>query len=201
MKYLVIDDFISQSYLSMARMDMRRWEMDMSYNGYNNSPRLRDSLDPRYAATTYITDRTSILQAIWATKEWRAVEKLMAESEDSALVHASMTGYGSTLLSAYGNGDYYGQHIDINLDCVATAVLMLTLKEPQQFSGGAFLLGDEKIEFKNNRLIVFPSCRLHGVEPVELEDNAYENRRFTLQYFISAVPYKGRFADEGNYKQ
>lgn len=201
MKYLVVDNFISQSYLSYARMDIRRWEAHMSYDGYNNSPRLRDKMDPRYAGTTYITDRTSILQAIWATKEWSAVLDQMSHSEDSALVHASMTNFGSTLLSAYGNNDYYGHHIDINLDCVATAVLMLTLKEPQQFTGGAFLLGDDiKIEFKNNRLIVFPSCRLHGVEPVKLEDNGFENRRFTLQYFISAVPYKGKFPDEGDYK-
>lgn len=201
MKYLVVDNFLSNSTLNMVRMDARRWEGHMSYAGYNNEKRLRDDRDPRFAGTTYITDGRSILSYVWRSKEWLEVVKQMSESEDSALVHASMTNFGSILLSAYKDGDYYGQHKDIDLDCVATAVLMFTLSEPQQFTGGAFMLGETKIEFKNNRLIVFPSCRMHGVEPVKLQDNQYENARFTLQYFISSITYKGVFPDESHYKQ
>ena len=197
MKYLIKDNFLPKSYIDFVRLEIRRLESSLSYEGYDNHKRLRDELDPRYAATTYVTDRQSILYSIWSRNFWAEMGDELASSEDSALVHASRTGFGTVLFSAYGNGDWYGQHIDIDLDCVATAVLMLTLKEPKQFEGGAFMLGDERIEFQNNRLIVFPSCRMHGVEPVRLQEDIYENRRFTIQYFISSVSRRGRFADEG----
>ena len=198
MKYLIKDNFLPSSYIEFVRMEIRRLSSDLSYNGYNNQKRLRDELDPRYAATTYVTDRRSILYNIWERHFWNEMGEELASSEDSALVHASLTRFGKVLFSAYGDGDWYGHHIDIDLDCVTTAVLMLTLRDPQQFEGGAFLLGDEKIEFKNNRLIVFPSCRMHGVEPVRLQEDIYENRRFTIQYFISSVSRRGKFADEGH---
>ena len=177
---------------------MKKLEHTLSYEGYNNHKTMRDELDPRYAATTYVTDRSSVLHNMWSKYFWDQMGDELASSDDSALVHASMTRFGKVLFSAYGNTDWYGHHVDIDLDCVTTAVLMLTLKEPQQFEGGAFLLGDQKIKFKNNRLIVFPSCRMHGVEPVKLQEDIYENRRFTIQYFISSISRRGKFADEGN---
>lgn len=199
MKYLVRDNFLPKSYIDFARLEIRKLEYTLSYEGYNNHKTMRDELDPRYAATTYVTDRRSILYNMWSKYFWDQMGDELASSEDSALVHASMTRFGKVLFSAYGDTDWYGHHVDIDLDCITTAVLMLTLKESQQFEGGAFLLGDQKIEFKNNRLIVFPSCRMHGVEPVKLQEDIYENRRFTIQYFISSISRRGRFADEGNY--
>jgi Rps23 Pro-64 3,4-dihydroxylase Tpa1-like proline 4-hydroxylase len=200
MKYLIRDNFLPNSYIEFVRLELRRLQSALSYDGYDNHKTMRDELDPRYAATTYITDKQSVLYSIWNKYFWEQAYEDMRSSEDSALVHASHTRFGKILFSAYGNSDYYGHHVDIDLDCVATAVLMLTLRDPQQFTGGAFLLEDTPIEFKNNRLIVFPSCRMHGVEPVKLEDNSYDNRRFTIQYFISSVTRRGRFADEGHYK-
>lgn len=197
MKYLIKDNFLPASYIDFVRMEIRRLEHTLSYEGYNNHKTLRDELDPRYAATAYVTDRRNILYNIWDNLFWKQLGEDLAASEDSALVHASQTRFGKVLFSAYGNSDYYGHHVDIDLDCVTTAVLMLTLRDPKQFEGGAFLLEDTPIEFKNNRLIVFPSCRMHGVEPVKLEHDIYENRRFTIQYFISSVSRRGRFADEG----
>lgn len=198
MKYLIRDDFLPKSYIDFARLEMKKLEHTLSYEGYNNHKTMRDELDPRYAATTYVTDRSSVLHNMWSKYFWDQMGDELASSDDSALVHASMTRFGKVLFSAYGNTDWYGHHVDIDLDCVTTAVLMLTLKEPQQFEGGAFLLGDQKIKFKNNRLIVFPSCRMHGVEPVKLQEDIYENRRFTIQYFISSISRRGKFADEGN---
>lgn len=199
MKYLIKDDFLPKSYIDFLRLEIKKLEPNLSYDGYDNKKTLRDNLDPRYAATTYVTDKRSLLHSIWDRNFWNEMGDELASSEDSALVHASMTRFGKVLFSAYGNSDWYGHHIDIDLDCVATAVLMLTLKDPVQFEGGAFLLGDKKIEFKNNRLIVFPSCRMHGVEPVRLQEDKYENKRFTIQYFISSISRRGKFADEGNY--
>lgn len=201
MKYLIRDNFLPASYIEWVRLEIRRLQSTLSYEGYNNVKTLRDMKDPRYAATAYVKDPKSVLTSIWRTYFWNELGEVLSESEDSALVHASWTQFGKVLFSSYGNGDWYGPHVDVDLDCIATAVLMLTLKDPVQFEGGAFMLGEEKINFKNNRLIVFPSCRMHGVEPVRLENDCYENRRFTLQYFISSVTRKGKFADEGHHKQ
>lgn len=198
MKYLIKDDFLPKSYIDFVRLEIRRLENTLSYEGYDNHKSLRDELDPRYASTAYVTDPQSILYSIWKRNFWNEFREELANSEDSALVHASQTGFGSVLFSSYGNGDWYGHHVDIDLDCVATAVLMLALRDPPQFNGGAFLLEDKRIEFKNNRLIIFPSCRMHGVEPVRLQEDIYENRRFTIQYFISSVSRRGKFADEGH---
>lgn len=196
MHYIVHDDFLPKSYIDFVRLEIRKNQSSLSREGYNNVKTLRDSRDPRFAETTYITDKQSLLYSIWDQIFWPKLGNVLADSEDSALVHAAQTGFGKVLFSAYGNTDYYGHHVDIDLDCVATAVLMLTLKDPIQFEGGAFLLGSEKIDFKNNRLIVFPSCREHGVEPVRLEKDIYENKRFTIQYFISSVSKRGRYPDE-----
>jgi hypothetical protein len=198
MHYIVQDDFLPKSYIDFVRLEIRKNQNNLSREGYNNVKTLRDSRDPRFAETTYITDKKSLLYSMWDQVFWPQLGNVLDSSEDSALVHAAHTRFGKVLFSAYGNTDYYGHHIDIDLDCVVTAVLMLTLKDPIQFEGGAFLLGTEKIDFKSNRLIVFPSCREHGVEPVRLEKDIYENKRFTVQYFISSISKRGKYPDESH---
>jgi len=196
MKFLIKDDFLPPSYIDWIRLEALQLQSDLSREGYNNRKTMRDEADPRVAATTYVTNTKGVMYNSFRNYFWQVMEEELAASEDSALVHASWTRVGKVLFSSYGNGDNYGKHVDIDLDCVATAVLMLTLTSTQKFSGGAFLLENEQIDFKHNRLIVFPSCRMHGVEPVVLEQDSYENRRFTLQYFISSVTRKGKYADE-----
>jgi Rps23 Pro-64 3,4-dihydroxylase Tpa1-like proline 4-hydroxylase len=63
-------------------------------------------------------------------------------------------------------------------------------KEPLQFEGGEFLIGSwdkrevtHTVEFKNNRLVIFPSRSLHKVAPVRNLQGGSENARFTLQYW------------------
>ena len=195
---MVIDNFLSSSWLDAVRAEIRKEKGQLSRDGYNNKKALRDHLDPRYAETKIIPHRT-LLTSIWEKFLWGTeVEEQMLETEDGAFVHACHTGFGQTLLSSYGNNDGYGHHIDIDLDCIVTAVLMLTLTEIPKFSGGDFLLEETPIKFKPNRLIMFPSCTMHGVAPVSLEEDVYENRRFTLQYFISSTTLKKRFPDESD---
>jgi predicted 2-oxoglutarate/Fe(II)-dependent dioxygenase YbiX len=69
-------------------------------------------------------------------------------------------------------------------------------KEPLQFQGGEFLIGgwdsqavSHTIEFKNNRLIIFPSRSFHKVAPVKNLQGGSENARFTLQYW-SQLKYR-----------
>ena len=122
----------------------------------------------------------------------------MEETGDSIYRHAYMCkGYGDQiLLSVYGDGDYYGPHVDTDMRCIVTAVLMLGI-EPT-FKGGSLVVEDEEFKFQNNKLIVFPSCFVHEVTKIENNSNKYDNQRFTLQYFSSAVPLKKPIIDESS---
>ena len=85
---------------------MKKLEHTLSYEGYNNHKTMRDELDPRYAATTYVTDRSSVLHNMWSKYFWDQMGDELASSDDSALVHASMTRFGKVLFSAYGKLTY-----------------------------------------------------------------------------------------------
>ena len=202
MKYLIKDNFLPEVWYECLQQKAKSYKGQLSREGYNNKKTFRDSLDPRHAETKEIEDRRGVCHAIWNKFLWNApLEKELSGSKDSALVHASQTRWGKVLLSSYGEKDGYGYHIDTELDCIATAVLMFTLSSKPKFSGGDFLLEDKIILFKPNRLIIFPSCRKHGVSLVSMKSNdIYENRRFTLQYFISSVTLKTRFPDESYIK-
>lgn len=73
----------------------------------------------------------------------------------------------TTLISYYENAAYYKPHHDQ----AAITALTWFFKEPKQFSGGelVFTAYNEKIEVKNNCLLVFPSCVRHEVTPIKME--------------------------------
>jgi Rps23 Pro-64 3,4-dihydroxylase Tpa1-like proline 4-hydroxylase len=91
-----------------------------------------------------------------------------------------------TLLSYYGNGDYYDAHVD---DSIFTAI-MYAYKEPKRFSGGEIKLHSYiegkvvTIEPYNNRLILFPSVTVHSVNPIVLDNDTGGDGRFAISQFI-----------------
>jgi Rps23 Pro-64 3,4-dihydroxylase Tpa1-like proline 4-hydroxylase len=89
----------------------------------------------------------------------------------------------STLISYYENADYYDFHEDKAL----ITCLSWFHKSPKRFSGGALYLEENvKIECKDNRLVIFPSCIKHSVEPINMPEK-YENDvngRITMTQFV-----------------
>jgi predicted 2-oxoglutarate/Fe(II)-dependent dioxygenase YbiX len=87
-------------------------------------------------------------------------------------------------VSCYQDQDHYGFHVDENQPSNLTVVIFLC-KEPKEFSGGNFILKHGKsqkvVQFKNNRMLIFPSNTLHKVTNVHLSENTYSNSRFSLQ--------------------
>lgn len=197
-KVLLEDNFLPEAYLDHVKAEIKRLRGGYSREGYHNKRTIRDSSDPRYCGTQYITNRRSILYSIWDRLFWDKMSEKFLETEDFAYIHSLYTKTGSVLLSAYADGDYYGSHIDVDMGSIITAVLMLNLDE-QRFSGGDLIIGPDTYPFKNNRLIVFPSCVEHEVTKIKLDSNKYEKLRFSLQYFISAVPFKKSLIDESNH--
>jgi Rps23 Pro-64 3,4-dihydroxylase Tpa1-like proline 4-hydroxylase len=87
-----------------------------------------------------------------------------------------------TLVNYYENSDYYLEHHD---DAILT-ILYWIYKEPKRFEGGDLYLQDEKIELKNNRLIIFPSYIKHSVTEVNMDEEYADKKlgRFCISQFI-----------------
>ncbi len=100
---------------------------------------------------------------------------------------------GEIQISAYGHGDYYVAHFDAGGTSRITINLLWCIGE-QSFSGGSLKFHDPvdeareaEIEFRKNRLVVFPCHTLHQVSRVELEGGRYENKRFSIQAWSELV--------------
>lgn len=86
--------------------------------------------------------------------------------------------YDVTLLSYYENNDFYKGHRD---KCVLSYIYWCN-KEPRQFDGGDLYFEelDKKIEYKNNRLVIFPSHYIHRVSNIEMQENYSDNKFSTF---------------------
>ena len=120
---------------------------------------------------------------LWANE----MRDLFRSTRDNSFITSMYTNHSEILLSKYENGDHYNWHRDY---CPLLTANYMIARDPLKFSGGNFLLGDwdtkevkSTVEFKNNRLIIFPSRVFHSVTPVENFKGAPEDARFTLQYW------------------
>jgi Rps23 Pro-64 3,4-dihydroxylase Tpa1-like proline 4-hydroxylase len=125
---------------------------------------------------------------------WSAEMRQIFQNTNDGLFNAVLsTNSSDLLLSKYEDEDHYEWHRDY---CHLVTVNYMLAKEPLQFQGGEFLVGGwdsqevtHTIEFKNNRLIIFPSRAFHKVTPVKNLQGGSENARFTLQYW-SQLKYR-----------
>ena len=194
------DNFLDDNSLSFALSEIKKVKRNFSREGYENRATLRDKMDPRFCGTQFIRDPRNILCSMWYTKFWNSIFAEAVDTNQAIYQHAYYTaGRGDQiLLSVYGDQDYYGPHIDIDMGSIITAVLMLSFQNPPIFTGGSLVVDGEEFKFKNNRLIVFPSCFKHEVTKIENPSDEYTDQRFTLQYFCSAVPLKKPIIDESS---
>tara|TARA_X000000368_G_scaffold10235_1_gene8151 strand:+ start:173 stop:904 length:732 start_codon:yes stop_codon:yes gene_type:complete len=111
----------------------------------------------------------------------------------------------TTLVSYYEDSDYYESHWD---QSVITSLTWF-YKEPKVFEGGDLILNSkslrsyssndihplnlmgspEKIETKNNRMLLFPSVVPHQVTPIKI-DPIYKNKgmgRFCITNFLNTA--------------
>jgi Rps23 Pro-64 3,4-dihydroxylase Tpa1-like proline 4-hydroxylase len=88
-------------------------------------------------------------------------------------------------LSYYEENDYYDSHRD---NSVFTALMWLN-KEPKKFEGGDLVFEslNETIEYKSNRLVLFPSFLFHAVTPIKMLGDYKPfggDGRYTMTKFI-----------------
>ena len=193
---ILIDDFIPSSKMEWLLNEIKKSRGRFEREGYTGTKTIRDHKDPRGCGTRIITDERNLLRSIWRTNLWYE-ETMEVCNKYPIYKHARITGGvgDSTLLSVYYDGDYYGPHIDTDMECIVTCVLMLNFPEAS-FSGGNLKIEGTEIPFVHNRLIMFPSCLEHEVTKIENNSSDYFKQRFTLQHFISAVRLKKILLDE-----
>lgn len=90
--------------------------------------------------------------------------------------HIDLCNCDWTLLNFYENGGTYKPHTD------TSALTAITMFKIGDFIGGDLHVVDDKIEFKENRLIIFPGCLMHEAKPIIAEPNNY---RVTMAQFIN----------------
>jgi len=207
---VLIDNCYSPEELAQMQREMRAITLDNQFLDSSTALKTaQDSTDPgRQLASrkgTFLDERI---------KDWRTSHlirnsrlKLMSKDLEQVMVsHNSLYRIffadmaRSHLLNYYEHNDYYDWHDD----SMVFTVLNWFCVEPQAFTGGEFGLrnhqGEElKIEFKNNRVLIIPSCTLHKVYPVSLPNNPKECSglgRYTLTVFVSTWPsedHPGRY--------
>lgn len=89
-----------------------------------------------------------------------------------------------TSLSYYEDGEEYLSHHD----AYTVTALWWTHNKPKRFEGGNFIFTDynESVEFKDNRLVIFPSIIKHEVTKVKIEEEYrnQKNGRICLSQFL-----------------
>ena len=94
----------------------------------------------------------------------------------------------NTMLTFYNDSDYYNTHYD----SLSWTCLIWMVNEPRTFDGGDFELTDinQTIELKNNRMIMFPSCFNHKVNPLVYHNkNNKSFGKYTITHFYLHIPY------------
>lgn len=193
---IIRDDFLPGPKLDWLMEAVKKSQGYFVREGYDGVETIRDRKDPRGCGTYLIRDKRNILDSIWYTNLWNR-DIVHDVERDPIYMHAMQTkGLGdTTLLSMYTDGDYYGEHVDTDMESIVSCVLMLSFPEAS-FTGGDLIMEGEPVPFQHNRLIMFPSCYKHEVTKIENDRKGYRNQRFTLQHFVSAVRIKKPLIDE-----
>lgn len=186
--HIIVDDFLDNETLNNIKLEISEIR-DKTTQGYlsvgdekviDNNKKKNDNLwlDDHFRNR----DESTILKELHRNL-WFNLGPSLLNSESGIFRVYHKTNTDNTLLSIYKNNDFYGEHNDRgenNELLFLTTNLMLKMKG--DFKGGEFVLQDKVIPFKDNRLLIFESHRLHSVNKT-ITDNDPDNWRYTLQYF------------------
>ena len=180
LSYAVIDDYFSQEELKEVYaevLDLRRLAQSTSLTSEGSHFEktsggffLDNVFVERFRSPTLMATRKLFDPLI--TDQLRKIDVIFDEIPASNV--------DTLLVNYYVPGECYGDHRD---DSRLTAVILLGVGE---FSGGGFYFPeqDERIEFKENRLIIFPSCVRHASIPIMGDLNSL---RISLAHFINRI--------------
>jgi len=199
MPYLVIDDYYTEQELKNI------WsEIDFYTNGRDlkdvtradNAIVARDELTNKSLAKSYRwypnkyynPNRNNISPIIRLTSKLANDELHNAFKDVYPWYNMFVsTNRSTSMVSYYEGGDYYKPHYD---SFMYTQLIWLTRK-PKLWTDGNLYVEPiehkkEKILFKNNRSVIFPSMMKHSVDPIQWKEKPKEPGygRYTITYFM-----------------
>lgn len=192
--HLVVDDFFNPNELQLV------WrELD-----YLTSPNRMYPPDNQYSGTAMVDGKllkqnmVAPLMKIYNEPQYSDIfnsfkkiydeefNQIMDDMNNEFRYYSSSSHLSNrSFISYYENNDYYKLHKD---NAILTFLYWVN-KEPKSFTGGDLTIPEigVDVEYKNNRLVVFPSHLLHSVSPVEMiGDNKPLSGygRYCISYFM-----------------
>lgn len=191
--FLVIDDF----YTDEEQIDIWK-ELDfLTYDRKLMPPEETGTAHDLETGKPLKQNSAIFLDGIYARRELSNIltinRKLFSpevienfDGMDNCFKYIHHTNYDATLISYYEEKDYYKPHTDTSI----LTYLYWCHKEPKKFEGGDLLLPElnEGITYKNNRLVIFPSWRLHEVTPIKMIEEIEPNGGYG-RYCITNFTY------------
>jgi len=182
----VIENFYTEDELNLMWNEFDSFHNKEFLTSSTGSARTIDYIPLKKSKGTWLDEKTnSNSQILKFSKKVKENHHLYSEYDREYSVLSDCV--CSTLISYYGDGDYYKPHEDTTLFTACTYFF----KEPKKFSGGNFLLNNYniEIEIKNNMLIIFPGKYTHQARKVELKKEFKGYGRYCIsQFFNIPVP-------------
>lgn len=203
---IVIDDFFTQGELELVQAEAQ--ELTQGGQMQASSRALKSAWDERDPTHLVARRKGIFLETVF--KDWRTsnlirVSRLALKSnqlrdqlvEHNSLFRLLFAEYAhSHLLNYYEHGDYYDWHEDSTI----FTVLCWFCQEPKAFTGGDFVIRNHRgleqvVEFKNNRVLIIPSCTPHRVTPIVMPtEGAYTGLgRYSLTVFVATWPAEDNY--------
>ena len=171
--FLVIDDF----YTDKEQIEIWK-ELDfLTYDRKLMPPEETGTAHDQTTGEALKKNSALFLDTLYARREFSNIltlnRKLFSkevtdnfDGMDNCFKYIYHTNGDASLISYYEEKDYYKAHTDSSI----LTYLYWCHKEPKKFEGGDLILPelDEGITYKNNRLVIFPSWRLHEVTPIKM---------------------------------
>jgi hypothetical protein len=180
LEYIIIDNVYADYELDLIKTELRYLQPHLNTN--TNAPyeaRSRIFLDDHYKNE----HESNILLMNRRMFSALLVDKL--ELYNSFFSHLKYCTFHRTLINFYKDSEYSEQHRDHGIFSI------LTTFDLGEYNGAnlLFVEHDEKIEMKNNRAIIYPSCVLHKSTPIKADANNY---RVSMAQFTGYKPLENR---------
>ena len=177
LEYIIIDDVYTDYELDLIKTELRYLQPYLNTNTIAPyEARSRLFLDVHYKNE----HESNILLMNRRMYNPILVDKL--EQYNSFFGHLKYCSFNRTLINFYKDGEYSEQHRDYGIFSI------LTTFDLGEYNGAnlLFVEHDEKIELKNNRVIIYPSCLLHKSTPIKAD---FDNYRVSMVQFIAYPIY------------
>ena len=185
LEYIVVDDIYSEHELSLIKQELnslipylKSVEEVKSDHYENDVTSYKKNCPSLWVDDYYIEDRSRSNILTFNRKLFGDDIVSFAMNVNSFYGHLKYCNMDTTLLNFYQNTQHYKSHRD------KTVISALTLFKIGNIQGGGliFTKNDAKVDFKDNRMIIFPGCVYHETELITTTPNSY---RVSMAQFIS----------------